>query len=304
MTEHDLRDVARYRDLLRHALRSVSLTYGEALLLYESLQDTVIDASTARQLHLEIQTAVRYKQLDAKYAIDASTLISKLCSYDDLQRMAIVDAIEKSGEATGGAIDERLSAAGLRTVSIGSATDADTVDLSTWINNVNTSYAAEQRGTVRPEHVLFEVIEGIKPDLLICTDHGWAWWENSQNAWQLPDWPNLAQKYPLLPSQVVQRASRLSHGNPSEITNLLMRQGCQVFTPKLCYRLPDDTILTARWDGDVEWWFDTADGGEIVITIENNTGILHAELRSELGMGSRRRWRNSLFSCRDLSPLT
>lgn len=303
MPGRESRDLARYRDLLQHALRSVCISSREALLLCDALHDTLIDASTARQLHHEVLSATRHSQLEERYSVDIAAFTARLCSYTDMQRMAIVDAIEKACEGNDGTLETRLMATGLLA---GKKSDPglDSVDLiekiNEWIAHINDTYAPDQRRGMRPDNMQLEVSEGIAPNMLVFVGDKWAWWDEEQKAWFPVHWPDLARKHPLLPSQAAQRVSQICRQEFSKVLKAFTSSGCAYFLPKAQYSLPDGTVLTARWDGEAQWWFDLTDADETVVTIDSGSGILCAELRSELGMSSRRKWHNGMFSYTDL----
>lgn len=308
MIDRDSRDLARYRDMLQRALRSLSLHPDELLLICDALQNTLIDVSTARQLPHEVLAAIRYGQLDEKRHVDAQALIAKLTAYNDLQRMALVDAAERVMEKPAQQWEEEWQALGM-------GVPQQTGDLSgggqvgtdaAWAARVNAEAAPAQRHLLRPDVVWAEIRTGIEPNLLLYTGTAWLWWDAKQTAWLPAPWEELAARYPLLPSQAIRSIATRAGADTQVVqaaAEALMRQSCVVLFPKRQYALPDGTMLIARWDGDAQWWFDLPGAGETVVTVDQHTGVLCAELRSELGMGSQRRWRGGLFTLGDIRPV-
>jgi hypothetical protein len=88
------RDLGRYYDMLGLGLAAVHLTPGEAGLIVDALNGTLIDINTAQALRLEVEDALR-AGLAEKWQIDGSGLVEKIRGYTLVQRMAIADAVER-----------------------------------------------------------------------------------------------------------------------------------------------------------------------------------------------------------------
>ena len=89
------RDLDRYYVALYHALVSVDLSAGEAMLIIDSHNGTHIDINAAQMLHYQVEDALSDSPLAAKWEIDGPALVAKLRGYNLLQRLAIVDAVER-----------------------------------------------------------------------------------------------------------------------------------------------------------------------------------------------------------------
>jgi hypothetical protein len=84
------RDLRRYYSLLADALKTVSLTYGEAMLIVNACR-----FGARSGLVLELVQRVRDEQLDLVHQVDSDQLIAKLEGYSELQLVAIEDAVER-----------------------------------------------------------------------------------------------------------------------------------------------------------------------------------------------------------------
>lgn len=88
------RDLGRYYDALALALGQVDLTTGEAMLIIDALNGTLIEVTTAQMLHYEIADSMG-DGLAQKWGIDGKGLVEKVRSWSLLQRLAVVDAVER-----------------------------------------------------------------------------------------------------------------------------------------------------------------------------------------------------------------
>jgi len=88
------RDLGRYYSALALALASVELTSSEALLLVDILNGSHIDVTTAQMLHYEVEDA-ELGYFD-KWEVDPAALIAKVRGWSLLQRLAVVDAVERA----------------------------------------------------------------------------------------------------------------------------------------------------------------------------------------------------------------
>lgn len=302
LTLQEHQQLKRYRDLLQGALRSVSLSANELYLIWEAVQDTIIDASTARHLVHDLVTSVRMRKLDEIYDVDMPLLCRKLASYNDLQRMAILDALEQV-ELLLPQLPMRkaLAAVGLLTEPDSQVTEPD--EIVTWISEANALGDAALREQARPPAPILAVHEFIAPHTLVGWAGGWAFWDASQQYWRQADWPSLNRRWPMLASQLVQMAEQTTGFNSRQVAADLIAQGCRVYYPKARYQLTEDMYVTARWDGETTWWFNLPTTSEQVLTVEEESGILWMEMRAQLGMGTRHRWKYGLYTVADLRPL-
>lgn len=88
------RDLGRYYEALTLALASVSLTEGEAGLIVDALNGTIIDVQAAQLLAYEI--ADSYDDgLCEKWEVDGPALLATIRGWSTLQRLAVCDAVER-----------------------------------------------------------------------------------------------------------------------------------------------------------------------------------------------------------------
>lgn len=88
------RDLDRYYQLLALALASVDLTPGEAGLIVDALNGSLMDVSNVQLLAYAITDSYE-DGLPAKWEVDAAALSAKLRGWTLLQRMAVGDAVER-----------------------------------------------------------------------------------------------------------------------------------------------------------------------------------------------------------------
>jgi hypothetical protein len=303
LTPHEQHQLKRYRDLLKGALRSVSLSANELYLIWEAVQDTIIDASTARHMVHDLVVGVRMRKLDDVYSVDMPLLCRKLASYNDLQRMAILDALEQVELLLPQLpMLQALAAVGL----ISEPSDVHETSSNTitaWIAQTNSLVDTTLRGQARPPAPLLVAHDLIAPNILVGWAGGWAYWDADQQYWSLADWHTLGKRYPMLASQLVQVAEQAQGFDPQQLATDLIELGNHVFYPKARYQLDETMYLVARWDGENTWWFDLPTTSEQVLTVEEESGILWMEMRAQLGMGTRHRWSYGLYTIADLRPL-
>ncbi|HHW15086.1 MAG TPA: hypothetical protein GXX28_09160 [Firmicutes bacterium] len=90
------RDLARLYELYRHELAELAFTAGEAGLIVDVLNGTLItDASQARHLWAEVEDGIRLDHLDEKWSVDGPALIEKLRALRLGQCLAVIDAAER-----------------------------------------------------------------------------------------------------------------------------------------------------------------------------------------------------------------
>lgn len=88
------RDLGRYYDLLALALASVELSAGEASLIVDALNGTIIDTQTAQLLAYEVQDSLE-DGLAEKWGVDGAALVEKIGAWSLAQRLAVCDAAER-----------------------------------------------------------------------------------------------------------------------------------------------------------------------------------------------------------------
>lgn len=88
------RDVQRYYDLLALALAQVQLSMGEASLIVDALNGSVRDEHLAQALDYEISDSLQ-DGLAEKWKIDGPALVAQIRGWSLLQRMAVVDGVER-----------------------------------------------------------------------------------------------------------------------------------------------------------------------------------------------------------------
>lgn len=108
------RDIERYYQALDLARAQVDLTQGEASLIVDALNGTFIDMNAMQFLAMEIEDSLA-DGLAEKWGVDGLALVQKLKTYSLLQKMAIVDSIERfwKGEYHTSDMTEKLTRAGL-----------------------------------------------------------------------------------------------------------------------------------------------------------------------------------------------
>lgn len=113
------RDLERYYQLLTDELQAVQLSEGEAGLIVDALNGTLLDAHSYRYLPAEIMDALNGTLLTDKWAVDGEALTGKLARLSRGQLLAVVDAAERywqrAGQAAGQGepLPEQLRAVGL-----------------------------------------------------------------------------------------------------------------------------------------------------------------------------------------------
>lgn len=108
------RDLGRYYDLMALALASVDLTLGEASLMVDATNGTMIDLTTAQMLAAEIADSLE-DGLAEKWDVDGRALVAKINGWSLAQRLAVCDAVERFWGAgyQVGSTGDRLAAVGL-----------------------------------------------------------------------------------------------------------------------------------------------------------------------------------------------
>lgn len=93
------RDLERLYTLYDRALREVELTTGEACLVVDVLNGSLMDANTARLLWASVEDGIRLDGLAEKWGVDGKALVEKLKGLNDIQALALVDAGERFWQA-------------------------------------------------------------------------------------------------------------------------------------------------------------------------------------------------------------
>ncbi len=86
--------LSRYHVLMNMGLKDVDLSYGEASLIIDCMNGTVLGANI-RFLPAHVSDAIFYDNLAEKWSIDGEALLAKLRQAGPLVLCAIVDAAEK-----------------------------------------------------------------------------------------------------------------------------------------------------------------------------------------------------------------
>jgi len=89
------RDLERYYTVLDRALRTVSLTENEALLIVDVLNGSILDTLSVRMLWAGVEDAINLDKVDEKWGINGAALVEKLRSLGEIQCLAVVDAAER-----------------------------------------------------------------------------------------------------------------------------------------------------------------------------------------------------------------
>lgn len=89
------RDLERLYTLYRRALRRVDLSLDEACLITDALNGSLMTADTAYLLWASVEDAMKYEGLQEKWGVDGKALVEKLLSLNEIQSMAIIDAVER-----------------------------------------------------------------------------------------------------------------------------------------------------------------------------------------------------------------
>lgn len=96
LTMTAVRDLHRYYEALALALSSVSLTSDEAMLLIDATNGSMFEPMivAAQTFHYDIQDALG-EGLGAKWGVDGVALVNKIVGWSLIQRIAVMDAIER-----------------------------------------------------------------------------------------------------------------------------------------------------------------------------------------------------------------
>lgn len=89
------RDLDRLYTLYKHALRDIPLSVGEACLLCDVLNGTMMDANSAVLLWAEVSDGVRLNGLDRKWDVDGKAFVARLRALDHIHALALIDAAER-----------------------------------------------------------------------------------------------------------------------------------------------------------------------------------------------------------------
>ncbi|GGK22800.1 hypothetical protein GCM10010965_14630 [Caldalkalibacillus thermarum] len=89
------RDLERLYTLYRRALNVIEFGVNEACLITEALETKNMTAETAHLLWAYVEDALRHKHLSKVWNVDGSELVEKLRSLNEIQAMAVIDAVER-----------------------------------------------------------------------------------------------------------------------------------------------------------------------------------------------------------------
>jgi hypothetical protein len=90
------RDLTRYYELLSYALLTVDMSEGEAGLIVDAMNGTIMEpiSVAAQMLHYSIDDSLE-DGLAEKWEVDGPALVGKLQRMSLLQRAAVCDAVER-----------------------------------------------------------------------------------------------------------------------------------------------------------------------------------------------------------------
>lgn len=89
------RDLDRLYTLYRRALAQVGLTTREALLIADALNGILMDVTTVPLFWVQVQDTIILERLDKKWQVDGQALVEKLRNLNEIQALAIIDAVER-----------------------------------------------------------------------------------------------------------------------------------------------------------------------------------------------------------------
>lgn len=90
------RDLGRYYALLAREMATLQFGEGEAYLICDALNGTILDETSIRLIWAEVEDAIRLDGLDHKWNVDGGALVEKLKSLCPGQAVALVDAVERA----------------------------------------------------------------------------------------------------------------------------------------------------------------------------------------------------------------
>ena len=108
------RDLSRYYNIIKYALREVELSEKEAMAVIDSTNGTMLDNFSIRLMFANVEDSIDYDSLAEKWGIDGEALVLKLKNASVGYLHALADAIERywlisEGELTA----EKLKKVGL-----------------------------------------------------------------------------------------------------------------------------------------------------------------------------------------------
>lgn len=92
------RDLERIYALYARSLRQIILTPDEACLIVDSQNGTLHDARSAPMLWAGIEDSIHLDGLAEKWDIDGPALVEKMKQWNDIQCLAVIDAVERFWE--------------------------------------------------------------------------------------------------------------------------------------------------------------------------------------------------------------
>ncbi|MBS4000761.1 MAG: hypothetical protein KGZ71_09805 [Desulfobulbaceae bacterium] len=89
------RDLKRYYNLLKYALREANFTEDEAMLICDACNGVLFDDFTIRLMHASVADAIVYEGLDKKWGVDGGEVVAKLINLSIGALYAVADAVER-----------------------------------------------------------------------------------------------------------------------------------------------------------------------------------------------------------------
>lgn len=101
--------------LLSHELRRLRLSPGEAALVCDALNGTMLDDElTVLNLWIDVEEAIGHDNLHVKWSVDEREFVPRIRALTPAQCYALADAVQRFGqEPVVGDLDARLRAVGL-----------------------------------------------------------------------------------------------------------------------------------------------------------------------------------------------
>jgi len=89
------RDLGRLYTLYRRALAQIKFTVDEGCLIVDVLNGLLVDTNSPHLLWAEIEDAIKLNRVDQKWNVDGEALVVKLRTLNEIQCMAVIDAVER-----------------------------------------------------------------------------------------------------------------------------------------------------------------------------------------------------------------
>jgi len=108
------RDLSRYYNILKYAIREVELSEKEAMAIIDSTNGTMLENVGIRMMYANIEDGIKFDGLAEKWEIDGEALVNKLKNASIGYLHALADAIERYWSKNDGTIDyEKLKSIGM-----------------------------------------------------------------------------------------------------------------------------------------------------------------------------------------------